>query len=212
MKKVSLSGSSRANVGKKDAKAVRRQGLVPCVVYGLGNQSYFNVDEVAIRKVVYTPEVFQYELDIDGNKVNAIMKDIQFHPVTDKVIHVDFLEVAPGKEIKLAIPLRMVGQSPGVRSGGRLAVLYRTIKAKGPAEKFPEAIDVDISGLEIGDKIRVSDLSPDGLVFMAPGTDVIVGVKTSRAAMSAEGAEEVEGAEGEEGAEGAEGAEAKAEG
>ncbi len=212
MKKVSLSGSPRANVGKKDAKAQRREGMVPCVVYGTGEQTFFTVDEVNIKKVVYTPEVFQYELDIDGKKVNAVIQDLQFHPVSDKVTHVDFLEIVPGKDVKISVPLRMTGQSPGVRAGGRLAVQYRTIKAKGAADKFPEAIEVDISAMEIGDKIRVSELAWEGLTFLAAPTDVLVSVKTSRAAMSAEAEdEEGEAAEG-EAAEGGEAAEAKTEG
>ena len=210
MKKVSLSGSPRENVGKKDAKGLRREGQVPCVVYGGEEQTFFSVDEIAINKVVYTPDVYQYELNIEGKgTINAIIQDMQFHPVTDKVTHVDFLELIPGKEVKIAVPLRMVGQSAGVRQGGRLAVQYRKIKAKGMADKFPDAIEVDITDLNIGDKFRVSDLSWDGLTFVAAPTDVVVAVKTSRAAMSAASAEEGEGEAEGEGAE-AEGGEAGA--
>ncbi|NND77307.1 MAG: 50S ribosomal protein L25 [Flavobacteriales bacterium] len=209
MKKVSLSGSPRGNVGKKDAKRLRREGKVPCVVYGGSEQTFFHLDEVAVKKVVYTPDVFQYEISIEGKKpITAIIQDLQFHPVTDRVVHIDFLELIEGKEAKIEIPIKMVGLSPGVRGGGRLARQYRKITAKGLPEKFPDAIEVDISDMEIGDKKRVADISADGLKFLVPQTDVIVAVKTSRAAMAeASAIEEGEGAEGAE-----EGAAAPAEG
>ena len=203
MKKVSLSGSPRENVGKKDAKRLRREGKVPCVVYGGSEQSFFHLDEVAVRKVVYTPAVFQYEIELEGKKpVNAIIQDLQFHPVTDRVTHIDFLELVEGKETRIEIPLSMVGVSPGVRGGGRLSRQYRKITAKGLPEKFPDAIEVDISDMEIGDKKRVSDISADGLTFLIPQTDVLVAVKTSRAALAEASAEEGEGVEGAEGADG----------
>ena len=134
--------------------------------------------------------------------MNAIIQDLQFHPVTDRVTHIDFLELVEGKETRIEIPLSMVGVSPGVRGGGRLSRQYRKITAKGLPEKFPDAIEVDISDMEIGDKKRVSDISADGLTFLIPQTDVLVAVKTSRAALAEASAEEGEGVEGAEGADG----------
>ena len=222
MKKVSLSGSLRENVGKKDAKGLRRQGLIPCVLYGGNEQVFFHVNEIDLKKLVYTPEIFQFELSLgNGEPVNAIIQDLQFHPVTDRVVHVDFLELIPGKETKIDIPISYLGNSIGVRNGGRFLVTYRTIAAKGKPEDFPDAIEVNIEDLKIGDKVRVGDISSPGMTLLASPNDVVAAVKTARAALveleleGVEGEEGVEGVEGEEPAEGApaaEGGEAKPEG
>ena len=215
MKKVSLSGSPRENVGKKDAKDLRRQGQIPCVLYGGKDQVFFHVNEIDLKKLVYTPEVFQFELSLgNGEPVSAIIQDLQFHPVTDRVVHVDFLELIPGKETKIDIPITFYGNSIGVRNGGRFLVTYRTIAAKGKPEDFPDAIEVDIESLKIGDKIRVGQIDRPGLTLLANPNDVVAAVKMARAAIVDE-VEEGEGVEGEEGAEGApaaEGGEAKPEG
>ncbi len=197
-----MSGSPRENVGKKDTKALRNAGSVPCVIYGGEKQIHFSVKIGDINKIVYTPEVFQIELDLDGNKIMAIVKDCQFHPVSDKIIHVDFIELDEKKEVKINLPIRLLGNALGVRNGGRLQTVYRTLTIKGLPSAFPEAIEIDITELKIGKNIRVSEVSIPGLTILESANSVICGVKTARGALD----DEEEGEEGEEGAEGAEGA------
>lgn len=201
MKAVQLSGSPRANVGKKDAKAVRNEGRVPCVLYGTGEQTCFSVRDVDMEKIVFTPDVFQIELDIDGTKKQAIIQDIQMHPVTDKIQHVDFLELVDNKPVKMAIPITMSGRSIGVLNGGRLLQVYRRLKVKGLAKDIPSAIDIDISSLRIGQSKRVSDLNIPGVEILNAPSAVVVSVKMARGAVDADDVEvaDDESTEGEEG-------------
>ncbi len=201
MKKVSLSGSSRKNVGKKDAKSQRREGQVPAVIYGGKTQVHVTVNEIALKKVVYSPNVYQIELDVDGAAKDVIIQDIQFHPVTDRIVHVDFLELLADKEVKIGLPVRTEGLSAGVRNGGRLAMNFRTINAKGLPSAFPEEISIDITELEIGDFVRISSVDIPGLTLLHPENAVILAVKRTRAAMAAASEEGEEGEEGEETAE-----------
>lgn len=207
MKKVSLSGSPRENVGKKDAKAVRKTGLVPAVIYGGKEQTHLTVNEIAMKKVVYSPDAYQIALDINGSTTNVIIQDIQFHPVTDRIVHIDFLKLEDDKAVKIGLPVRTTGLSKGIRNGGRLAMNFRKLYAKGLPSAFPDEISIDITDLDIGDSVRVSGVNFDGLDFLHPENAVVVAVKRTRAAMSAgdeEGEEGEDGAEGEEGADAAE--------
>ncbi len=208
MKQVSLSGSLRENVGKKDTKALRSDGLIPCVIYGGESQTHFSVKSVDLNKLIYTSDVYKIELDLGGNKVMAIIKECQFHPVSDKVLHVDFIELNEEKEVKIDLPVHLKGNALGVRNGGRLLTIYRTLSLKGLPSAFPESIEIDITDLRIGEKIRISELNVPGLTILAPANAVICGVKTARGAMDDE-EEGEEGAEGEEG-EATEGAEGEA--
>lgn len=204
MKTVQLSGSPRANVGKKDAKAVRNAGGVPCVLYGSGEQTYFSVRDVDIEKIVFSPDVFQVELDIDGTKKKGIIQELQIHPVTDKVLHVDFLELEDGKPVKLGIPITLSGRSKGVLNGGRLQQVFRRLKVKGLPKDIPAAVDIDITNLRIGESRRVSDLDVPGVELLDAQNAVVVSVKMARGAVDLDEDEEgtEEGAEGtEEGAE-----------
>ena len=210
MKTASLSGSLRESVGKKDADALRANNQIPGVLYGGAEQIHFSVSENQINKVVFNPDVFKIDLDIAGKKVECIIQDIQFHPVTDRVTHLDFLEILPGKPVKVELPLRTTGQAIGVLNGGRLEVNYRRIPVRGIADDLPESLSVDISDLEIGDNARVRDLTVDGLEILLSESALLVACKRTRAAMSAESdleGEEGEGGEGGEGAEGGEGGE-----
>ncbi|NOQ74678.1 MAG: 50S ribosomal protein L25/general stress protein Ctc [Crocinitomix sp.] len=207
MKEVSLSGSVRTNVGKKDAKAVRVAGNVPCVVYGAGTQTHFSVKHVDMEKLIYTPNVHIINVDVDGKTVKTIIQDIQFHPVTDKVVHVDFIELQDDKKIKVNIPVNLFGRSPGVLNGGKLQQIFRRLKVYALPGDLPDSIEVDISPLKIGMAIRVSDVNNDKLNILNAENSVICSVKMSRGVVEDEEEEEAEGAEGEgEGAE--EGAEA----
>lgn len=197
MKTVQLSGSPRANVGKKDAKAVRNAGNVPCVLYGTGEQTYFQVRHVDIEKIVFSPDIYQLEIDVDGNKKKAIIQDLQIHPVTDKVQHVDFLELVDDKPIKIEIPVTLSGRSKGVLNGGRLQQVFRRLKVQGLPKDIPAAIDIDITPLKIGQSRRVSDIEIPGVKLLNASNAVVVSVKMARGAVDLdeeEGGEEAEAA------------------
>ena len=185
MKVAQLSGSPRANVGKKDAKALRDAGQVPCVLYGQGTQTHFSVKDITIEKMVYNPDVFQFELDVDGKKTKAIIQEIQQHPVTDKVMHVDFLELDAKKPVKVALPVRLTGSSRGVMAGGKLMQVFRRLKVVGLPGELPDAITIDITKLRIGQSVRVGDLETGGLKFVDAKNAVVVAVKMARGASKA---------------------------
>ncbi|MFN2430051.1 MAG: 50S ribosomal protein L25/general stress protein Ctc [Cryomorphaceae bacterium] len=210
MKTVSLSGSSRKNVGKKDASALRSSGQVPCVIYGGKEQAHFSVDLVELGKYVYTPDVFRFELEIDGKKTEAILKDMQFHPVTDEIIHADFLEIIEGKPVKMKLPVRVIGNAIGVKNGGVLATNFRRVDVLGLAKDFPDSVVVDISHLRIGMAVRVNEIQYPGVTLLHNDNSIVVAVKNARGAIEDE-LEDEEGEEGEEGAEGAEGEESSGE-
>ncbi len=185
MKTVSLSGSPRENVGKKDAKGLRAAGRVPCVLYGGAEQSHFSVNLLELSKYVYTADVFQFKFDVGGKKAHAVMKDLQFDPVSDRITHVDFMEVVDGKPLKIDLPVQVTGNAIGVRNGGRLNVNFRRLKVQGLAVDFPEAIIVDITKLRIGMSLRVKDLSFPKIKFMHAEEAIVIAVKTARGAMDA---------------------------
>ena len=209
MKSVSISAEKRVDLGKKEAKTLRAAGKVPCVVYGGGSVQHFSATEIAFNNLVYTPNVYAVAIDIEGSVVNALIKDIQFHPVTDRILHVDFIELTPGKEVNTQIPVVLEGNSIGVRNGGRLTQALRKLSIRATPENLPDAITLDISDLKIGNKIFVKTIDTNNFDILTSGNAVVVSVKTSRAAVEEE-EEDVEGAEGAESSEGAEGAEAPA--
>ena len=200
MKTLAISVKERQDVGKTSTRALRNQGNVPCVLYGGEKQVTFYAHENDFRKLVYTPDTFVAELDIDGAKTRAIMQDIQFHPVTDKILHIDFLEIFDNKPITVSIPVILNGTAEGVKNGGTLMFRRNKIITKGLVANLPNAIELDIEHLEIGMFTYIKDVTIEGCEFLAPGNSVIVGVKTARAAIEELVVEE-EGAEGEEGAE-----------
>ena len=198
MKSLAISVKERENVGKSSSKALRNQGNVPCVLYGWEKQVCFYAHENDLRKIVYTSDVFLIELDIDGKKTKCVMQDIQFHPVTDKILHIDFLEVFDDKEVTVEIPVILNGLSIGVRNGGNLLFRRKKIITRAIPGNLPDAIEIDISSLKIGDFIYIKDIRSDQYSFLAPDNAVVVGVKTARAAIVDEVDEEEE--ESEEGA------------
>jgi len=211
MKTVSVSGSLRENVGKKDAKDLRRQGLIPCVLYGGEKQIGFSLHELAFRDIIYTPDSCIVNLEIGKKTYKVILQDAQFHPVTDRILHCDFLEVFDDKPVKIDVPIEMKGSSPGVIKGGKLLTKLRKLRIKGLLDALPDRVEIDISKLEIGDSVQVGELTVEGIEFLNPHNAVVVIVKSARAAMMAPvDAEEDEEGEAEEGAEGAEGAEGEA--
>lgn len=190
MKKAQLSGSIRANVGKKDATAVRNAGQVPCVLYGSGEQTHFSVRSVDIEKLIFSPDVYQVELDLDGTKKMAIIQAKQMHPVKDTAMHVDFLELSDNKVIKVRLPLRTTGAAIGVMNGGKLRVPNRSLRVIGLPGDIPDAITIDISKVRIGQSIRISSLDIPGVTFNEPADAVVVSVKMARGAVNTEEEEE----------------------
>ncbi len=200
MKKVSLSGSLRENVGKKDAKAARYQGKVPCVIYGGKEQVHISLDEADFKPILFTPESFLIEITVDGKTYKTILKDVQYHPVGDQVLHADFYEVTHGRPVVVSLPVKLTGVSPGVLAGGKLRLKLRKVTVKALIDAIPEEIVISINKLKIGNSVKVRDLQIEGLEFVSPAGAVIVDVKTARGAGALEEEEETteEGEAGEE--------------
>ena len=207
MKSITIKGSKRESVGKVATKALRNADKVPCVLYGSENPLHFSANELDFSKLVYTPNAHTVVLDIDGNqKINAILQDIQFHPVSDKILHVDFYQLSDDKEVSMDIPVQIEGSSPGVMlEGGVLVISKRKLKVKALPKNLPDFINVDISKLKLGNKISTVDLQSEAYSFLHPDNTVVCKVRTSRASMSiSSGVDDAETPE--------EGAEATAEG
>ena len=213
MKSITINGSKREHVGKVATKALRNAGKVPCVIYGGENPIHFSADELSFSKLVYTGDAHTVVVVLDdGNKIDAVMQDIQFHPVNDKILHVDFFQLHEGKEITMIIPVRIEGTAPGVRdTGGLLSRNKRKLSVRALPKNLPDFLLADISTLNLNDSITVADLSEETFTILHPENQVVCQVKMSRASMSIEETDE-ELEEGAEGAEGTEGAEANAEG
>ena len=193
MKSITINGSQRESVGKVATKALRNAGKVPCVVYGGDKPVHFAADEIAFSKLVYTPNAHTAVIDLEGGaKINAILQDIQFHPVTDKILHVDFYQLFDDKEITMEIPVNVIGTSPGVLAGGVLRKNLRKIKVKALPANLPDAIEINIEDVKIGQFIYIKDVSVEGCEFLAPDNSVIVGVKTSRGAIEDDSEDEEE--------------------
>ncbi|ASU36221.1 50S ribosomal protein L25/general stress protein Ctc [Mucilaginibacter xinganensis] len=186
MKSIAISGSPRENVGKRDAKELRYQSLVPAVLYGGATQTHFSVSASDLRAVVYTPVVHFIDLDIAGTKSQAIIKDLQFHPLTEQIIHVDFLLLDEKKPITIEIPVKLTGTSPGVKVGGKLVQKLRKLRIKGLPKDHLDAIEVSIETLEVGKSVKVNDIKLEKLAIMNAKEDTIVSVTTSRALRQAE--------------------------
>ncbi len=180
MKSVSISGSLRAGVGTKDAKATRSEGKIPCVLYGGKEQVHFTALEKDFKPLIYTPEVKLADLTIDGRTFKATMKEVQYHPISDKLLHVDFLEVSDDKPVTIEIPLKIIGNSPGVKAGGKLITKFRKLKVRGMVANLPEFINVSIDKLDIGGDIRVKELSLDNLTVLNTPNAVVVSIAMTR--------------------------------
>jgi len=197
MKSLIVNGSLRETLGKKGAKASRNEGQVPCVLYGGTEQIHFIADEANFRKLIYTPDAYLVKLNINNKEYSAILKEVQFHPVTDKPLHIDFIEVMPEKPIEIEIPIHYEGTAMGVAlKGGVLAKSLRKILVKGLIENIPEVINIDISKLDLNHSIKIGDLKQDNLLFAGATNSVIVAVRTARTVEVVTAAGPAEGAEG----------------
>ena len=181
MRVVSMSGSLREGVGKKDAKKIRKDGGVPCVIYGGKEQVHFYTDAKSFLKVVYTPEVCFIHIEIGDKKYETILQDMQFHPVTDNIYHADFMEFVADKPIMMNVPIKVSGTAPGVLQGGKLVQKLRKLKIKALPPKMPETIDISIDGMEIGQSIKVGDIANDNYTLLDNKNNTIISINITRA-------------------------------
>jgi large subunit ribosomal protein L25 len=185
MKSITINGLERESVGKVSTKALRNAGKVPCVVYGGDAPIHFSADEIAFKDLVYTPEVHTVVIALNnGTKVECILQDIQFHPVTDKILHIDFYQIFDDKEVTLEIPVRLLGNSRGVRNGGTLRIVNRKLRVKALPANLPDFIEADITEMRIGHKMYIGAIEQENFKIMHPDNTVICQVRTSRAAVN----------------------------
>ncbi|WP_027137926.1 50S ribosomal protein L25/general stress protein Ctc [Gaetbulibacter saemankumensis] len=193
MKSITINGSQRESVGKKATKALRNAGQVPCVLYGGDKPVHFSADEIAFSKLVYTPNAHTVVIALeDGTTFNAILQDIQFHPVTDKILHVDFYQLFEDKEITMEIPVVLVGNSRGVKNGGVLRKNKRSLRVKALPANLPDFIEADITPLKIGGKLYITTLENDAYKFMHPDNTVVCQVRRSRTSVDVDDEDEDE--------------------
>lgn len=183
MKSITIQGTKRESVGKKSTKALRDAELVPCVVYGGEAPLNFSAEERAFKGLVYTPEAHTVSIEIDGKAIPAVLQDIQFHPITDKILHIDFYQLSDDKPVVMEVPVRITGRSKGVVAGGVLRQSFRKLKVKAIPANLPDEIVVDVTPLRIGNKLYVGGIKTEGYSFMHPDNAVVVAVKMSRNAM-----------------------------
>jgi len=185
MKTVEIKGTSRASIGKKETKALRNEGLVPCVLYGGGENVHFSVDEKEVNTLLYTPNAHIVALNIDGKTYKAVIQDSQFHAVSDRTIHLDFVRISDDKKVAIDVPITVIGSSEGVKQGGKLQLLFRKIRVSALPANLPDSVVVDITGLEMGQSKFVSSIATDNYDILTPKTAVVATVKMTRAARGA---------------------------
>ena len=186
METIKIKGTKRDNFGKKGTKDVRRAGGVPAVIYGgQGEAVHFSINEKDLKPLIYTPNSYIIELDIDGKQEMAVMRDVQYHPVKDYPMHIDFFRIIPGKPVAIDVPVKLVGSSEGVKLGGKLALQKRKLRIKGMVENLPDTLEIDITNLAIGKSIFVGDLKFDNLTLLTPATTSVCAVFMTRAARGA---------------------------
>ena len=180
MKTFELAGNVRTETGKKAAAELRKQNLIPCNLYGLGENIMFTVKTDDVRKLIYTPDTMAVALTIDGKKHMAVVKELQFHPVSENVLHIDFLEVNEQKPVTVEIPVQLTGHAEGVKAGGKLVQSMRKLKAQGIYTAFPDRINIDVTELGLGKKIAVENVKVEGLKFVNPADACVAEVKATR--------------------------------
>ena len=187
MKTLEIKGSFRTDLGKKSSKQVRKEGHVPCVIYGKEKNIHFHTHEINFKNLVFTPEAHLVKLVIDDKEYKAVLKDMQFHPVSDKIIHADFIEVFDNKHVTISIPIKVTGDSVGVIAGGKLSIKKRSLKVKALPGDLPEFLPVDITNLKIHDGVKVGDLSFDKIELLDMKKALVLSIATSRVAQKVEG-------------------------
>jgi large subunit ribosomal protein L25 len=186
MKTIEIKGSFRTELGKKSSKELRKTGNVPCVIYGKEKNIHFYAHENSFKNLVYTPAAHLVKLSIDDKVYNAVLKDMQFHPVKDNILHADFIEILDHKPVIINIPIKVTGDSVGVLAGGKLSIKRRTLKVKGLAADLPEALPIDITNLKIHEGKKVGDLSFDKIELLDPKKSLVLTIATSRVAQKSD--------------------------
>ena len=186
MKTIVVNAVERNDFGKKAAKAVRREGMVPCVLCGNGETVNFTIDPREIKALIYTPNSYIVELNIDGKIEKAVMREVQYHPVREQVLHVDFYRVQEGKPVAVNVPVRLTGNAEGVKIGGKLQLAARKLTVKALVEYIPDEIVVDVTPLQVGQTIFVGDLKHENLTFVTPATTAVCAVRVTRASRAAQ--------------------------
>jgi large subunit ribosomal protein L25 len=190
MKSIAMFGYLRDGVGKSSTKALRNEGKVPCVLYGGSENINFSMYSADFKQLVYTPFTYKVKLEVNGKIYRAVLRDMQFHPVNDSILHADFLEIHDDKEVELAIPVKFVGNSVGVRAGGKLVVKSNKLKVRALPNNLPDFIEVNIEELEIGKAVKVGEVKVENMTILDAPNNPVVTVKTTRAAAAAAAAEE----------------------
>ncbi len=193
MKTIEISGSIRTDLGKKSSKKLRKAGDVPCVIYEKDTNIHFHAHENSFINLIYTPDAHLVKLNLEGKEYKAVLKDIQFHPVTDKILHMDFIEVSDDKPVVISLPIKVVGDSLGVKAGGKLRIKKRNLKVRGFVNDIPDYITIDVTNVKIHHSVKVGDLSFDKIEFLDPGITTILTIATSRVVQKG-GEEETEAA------------------
>jgi large subunit ribosomal protein L25 len=182
MKTIEIKGSFRTELGKKSSKQIRKAGSVPCVIYGKETNIHFHAPELSFKNLIFTPEAHLVNLNLDGKEYRAVLKDIQYHPVSDRILHADFIEVFDNKHVTISIPIKVVGDSVGVIAGGKLSIKKRNLKVKGLPGDLPEFLKVDITDLKIHDGVKVGDLSYNKIELLDMKKALVLSIATSRVA------------------------------
>ena len=186
MKTIEIKGTFRTELGKKSSKLIRRAGSVPCVIYGKEKNIHFHAPELSFKNLVYTPAAHLVKLIIEDKEYDAVLKDMQFHPVKDNILHADFIEIHDNKSVVINIPIKVSGDSVGVIAGGKLSIKRRTLKVKGLAKDLPEALPIDITNLKIHEGLKVGDLSYNKIELLDPKKSMVLTIATSRVAQKSD--------------------------
>jgi large subunit ribosomal protein L25 len=186
MKTIEIKGTFRTELGKKSSKEIRKEGNVPCVIYGKEKNIHFYTHEINFKNLVYTPEAHLVSLNIEDKIYRAVLKDMQFHPVKDNILHADFIEILPDKPVVISIPIKVSGDSIGVIAGGKLSIKKRNLKVKGLADDLPETLPIDITNLKIHDGVKVGDLKYDKIELLDQKKSLVLSIATSRVASKTE--------------------------
>ncbi len=185
MQTIQINGTARNDFGKKFAKAARREGQVPCIIYGGGEEKAFTIDVKELKQLIYTPNSYIVEINIDGTIEKAVMREVQFHPVREQILHVDFYRVQEGKPVAVSVPVRLTGNAEGVKIGGKLQLSARKLTVKALVEFIPDEIVIDVTPLQVGQTIFVGDIQRENLTFVTPATTAVCAVRVTRASRAA---------------------------
>lgn len=186
MKTFQLSGTKRTELGKKATKALRAEGLIPCIIYGGEQPVHFYVTEDAVRNLIYSPDIYAVDLTLGNDKCMAVIKELQFHPVNDNILHIDFLQVFDNKPIIMEVPVELQGHAEGVKAGGKLQLEMRKLKVKAVYTQIPERLNIDVTNLGLGKSLQVGAISFDGLEIANAKNAVVCSVRLTRAARGAQ--------------------------